>query len=297
MRRKALLSSLLPLAGFILISLVPNQAATILQTNSQNSTGDNWNATAAWGGTAPIGTNDYVTNAAATGAFAATATGLGSTVTSRVRNTATTPFGGNSLTIVSSTELLLRGNGTTSSGNIIVNGGTVRSVFSSALTGNLSTITTGIVGLGGTNTLTINSALTGSGTFFLRSSDGTPTIRFGGDLSGFTGTLQIGGGGAAPGVVTLDFDQNYTLLASIVMGTAGTLDVLNLDQAITVNSFQFGATILAPHQYTVAELNALPGVVGSQFTGNGTLTVVPEPSALLLGGLSSFLLIRRRRVA
>ncbi len=284
--------------GLSLISLAISRAA-VIQTNSQNNTSDNWYHTGAWGGSAPTSGNDYVTNASATGAFPATPTGLGTSVTSRIRNDDTSTFAGDSLKIVTGTELLVRTAGTTHTGNIIVENATVRSVHSTTLAGTLTTTTSGIIGLGSTNTLTINSDLTGDGTLYLRSSDGTPTIRFGGALltafSGFTGILEVGGGGAAPGVLTLDFDQDYVIPATLVMGTYSTPDILNLDQAVTVNHFKFGTTILAPDTYTADGLNDLFGN-GSQFTGAGTLTVViPEPGAALLGGLGSLILPRRRR--
>lgn len=287
-----------PVAGFTFIALASGEAAVITQTNSQNGTGDVWNATTAWGGTAPSGINDYVTNPTATGSFAATATGLGTTVTSRVRNGTTGTFGGASLKIVAGTELLVR-NATSHTGNLILDGGTIRSVSSVTFAGTLTTTTTtGVLGLGSANILTINSAVTGSGTFYLRSSDGTPTIRFGGSLvsafAGFTGTLEIGGGPSV-GVVTVDFDQNYTIAGALVMGNGSAADVLNLDQAITVNSFQFGAMSLTPNTYTASQLNTLFGN-GAQFTGAGTLRVVPEPGVALFGVLGSLLVFTRRRL-
>ncbi|RYD24169.1 MAG: hypothetical protein EOP88_01335 [Verrucomicrobiaceae bacterium] len=292
--RHTLISS----AGLGLISLASSHAAVIIQTNSQNNTADSWNATAAWNGAAPVLANDYESNATpTTGALAATATGLGTTVTSRVRNGASSTFGGNSLKIVTGTELLVRNAGTVNTGNIILDNGTIRSVSSVTFAGTLTTTTTATIGLGSTNILTINSNVTGNGTFQLRSSDGAPTIRFSGALltafSAFGGTLDLGGGPSV-GAVTLDFNEDYYIPATLSMGAYSTLDVLNLDQAISVNSFKFGATTLAPDNYTAAELNSLFGN-GAQFTGGGSLTVVPEPSALLLGSLGSLFFLRRRR--
>ncbi len=293
LRLLAFSKPLLAFGGFILTALPASRAATIVQTNSQNASTDSWNAAAPWGGAAPVSGNDYVSNPTAAGAFTATATGLGVSVTSRVRNTGATVFGGNTLTIVAGTELLLRSTGgPTNTANLILDDGTVRVVGGTTLAGSIVVSDTGIVGLGGTNTLALTSALLGAGTLELRASDGSPTIRLSGDLSGFTGTLQIGGGDL--GHVVVDFDQDYNLLAGLVMGTFSTQDVLNLDQAITVNSFEFGSTFLAPATYSASDLNTAFGS-GAQFTGSGTLTVIPEPSSALLGILGSFFFFRRRR--
>lgn len=286
----------LAVAGFSLIALVNGQAANVLQVaNDGSSTA--WSTKGApWGGAAPTADNDYFTFAGVSGTTSIPS-GFGANFSSRLRDTGSI-FGGNSLTIAADTEVLQKGGAlSTTTGTIILDGGIF--AYGNAgpatvnLAGSLAVPTTGILGMGGVNILNVTSTTTGSGTLSLRSSDTTPTIRFSGSLTGFTGTLQLGGGGG--GYVTLDFDQDYVLAASIAMDTFGsTVDVLNLDQAITVNSFTFGATTLAANTYTAAELNGLVGN-GSQFTGAGSLTVVPEPSAALLGALGALGILRRRR--
>ena len=269
-------------AGFSLLTLASSHAATIYQT-ANDTTSDAWSTDGTpWGGTAPTAGNDYVTVSGVSGTTL-TASGFGAQFSSRLRDNGSV-FPGNSITIVAQTELLLKGGAASvTSGNIILNGGIIAYGVAGpntvGLAGNLAVPTTGILGMGGANTLNVTSALTGSGTLSLRASDTAPFIVFtNGNLSGFTGTFQIGGGDA--GYVTVDFTTNSVLSAAITMGTLGsTLDVLNLSHALTVNSFQFGATTLSPGTYTVAQLNSLVGN-GSQFTGTGTLTTgsaVPKP--------------------
>ncbi|MES2572612.1 MAG: hypothetical protein V4710_21490, partial [Verrucomicrobiota bacterium] len=200
------------------------------------------------------------------------------------------------------TELLLKGgNGSTTTGNIILNGGAVRygpngtnPLFTTAIAGTLDIAAPSVIGLGGNNTMIVSSSLSGSSTLGLRAAAGATapvTLSLRGDLSNFSGILDLGGG---PGALTLDFNQDYLLNAALVMGTHASADILKLDQAITVNSFEFGGTSLDLNTYTATDLNTLFGN-GTQFIGEGTLTVVPEPGSALLGLLGSLLLFRRRR--
>jgi alpha-galactosidase len=260
-------------AGFSWLALASSYGGNIYQTANDTSS-DTWSTDGApWGGTAPSAGNDYFTVAGVSGT-ASQSSGFGANYSSRLRDTGSI-FGGDSLTIVADTEVLLKGGaGSVTTGDLILNGGIIAlgngTTITVNLAGNLAVPTTGILGAGSANTVNVDSTLTGSGTLSLRSSDTTPTLRFSGDLSGFNGTFQIGGGNA--GYVTVVFNQDYNLSAAITMGTlGGTLDVLNLSHALTVNSFQFGATILSAATYTVAQLNGLVGN-GSQFTGTGTLT-------------------------
>lgn len=313
MKPKAILRSCLPFTGFALVAMASSHAA-VTQTNVQTA-GNFWNAAAAWGGTAPFSTEDYITNPTATGAFSPTTIGLGAdvAVTSRIRSNGTT-FGGNSLTVVSGTEVLNGAIGTNTV-NVTLNGGILRSTTNTTYAGSLNIASNGgYIGLGGSaggggNTFTVGSALTGSGILNLRSTDNAawnPTILFNGDLSAFTGTFQIGGGGGLQGnsppdfttiggvIVSFSGDHDISL-ASIVWGDVITTDYLNLGGDVTVGSFQFGSEFLDPGQYDVDFLNANFGN-GSQFLGAGTLTIVPETSTILLGGLGSLLLLRRRKV-
>lgn len=289
----------LTLLAASVVTLASSQAAVVNQTTSA-AAGVYWNAFNNWGPNAASAAAPGNTYFTTSGLIGSTASGLGAdaTFTGRIRDNGTT-FAGDSLTISASTQLLLKnGAGATSSANLILNGGIITygpdgaGGLSANLTGTLNVAANSLIGLGANNTLNINSTVTGSNVLNLRSSDGlTNIISFGGNLAGFTGTIDIGGG---PAPVTLDFNQNYTLLASIVMGTHASADIFRLDQNITVNAFTFGANALAANTYTVTQLNAAYGS-GTQFTGTGTLTVVPEPASLLFGALGSLVLFRRRR--
>ncbi len=157
-------------------------------------------------------------------------------------------------------------------------------------------------------TFTVASALTGNS--ILHVAAGSPnttnlssTISFTGDLSGFTGTFNLGGGTRTGGAkdATLDFGQDYFLPGvTLRMGEFASFDFLNLDQDLTFGSFSFASTSLTAGTYSAETLNGLFGN-GSQFIDlGGTLTVVPEPSAAaLLAGAGCVLAVlgRRRRRA
>jgi hypothetical protein len=288
----------------------PAGASTVVQTVNDSTTSD-WNLHAIWGSPAAVAAagNDYVTSTSASGA-ASSSTGLGVSVSARVRDTGVNPFAGNSLTIVSGTELLLKNNATTTTGNITLNGGVVRYAPSggsqATLAGTLNVAAESYLGLAGTvnETLTVNSALTGSGTLHVaagntaNATQAALTVSFGGDLAGFTGIFSLGGGTSTTGSLNaiLDFNQNYSLpSAGLTMGQSASADVLNLDQNIGFGSFTFGATKLGAGTYTASDLNGLFGN-GSQFTGTGTLTIlVPEPSALAVLATGFGLLVARWR--
>lgn len=290
-----------------LLALPAAHAATITQTVNDGGTG--WNS-ALWGpptAAAPTSGNDYVT---ASGLAASAPTQLGASVTGRVRAiTGQETFAGDSLEIVSNTELLIKNSGTYTA-NIILNGGIVRlspnTAANATLAGTINVAANSVLGSVqfATQAFTISSTVTGSST--LRLAGGTAnnqTITFddgvGTSLNGFAGTIDIGGGQTNAGGanrVTVDFNQAYNMtLAGILMGGYSTADILNLDASISVASFTFGGSpTLVADTYTTSELNALYGN-GSQFTGSGTLTVIPEPAAALLGGLGLLGLLRRRR--
>jgi hypothetical protein len=301
---------------FIAGALAPGaHAATIVQTaNAANDTSfGNWN-TALWGtpASSPTSGNAYVT---AGGFYAATANNLGTTTTGRVRDNGTI-FAGDSLTVEASTEVLLKGgNGSTSSANLILNGGSIRYspnvASSTTLAGTLQVTSESYLGVAQTSntTLTITSTVSGSALLHIAGGGNNPagnpvmTISFAGDLSGFTGTFDLGGGtnntgGATTAVARLDFGQDYNLsMVDFLMGGHGTNDQLNLDQDLTFGSFTFNTNSLSAGTYDAAELNSLFGN-GSQFIdGGGSLTVVPEPGATVFGGLGMLALLRRRRHA
>lgn len=318
MKHKQKQGAILPsLMAAMLVLSSNSHAATIIQTVNDGANSD-WNTHALWGSptaAVPTAGNDYVTSATGTGAGASAATGLGSSVTMRVRDTGVAAFAGDSLAIVAGTEILLKNNATTSTGNIILNGGTIRYAPSSGtlatLAGTLNVASTSYLGLAGTvsETFTVNSTLTGGSLLHLaagNTANGTQisglVIAFGGDLSAFTGTLDLGGGTTTTGAqaATLDFNQDYNLSAvSLIMGQSASADLLNLDQNLTFGSFTFNASSLGAGTYTAGDLNGLFGN-GSQFVdGGGTLTIaaVPEPGtlAMLAGGLGMLGIFRRRK--
>jgi hypothetical protein len=291
-------------AGISMLTLASSHAATILQT-ANDSSSSAWSTKGApWaGGAAPTGGNDYVTVAGVSSTVSqASGFGAGVNFSSRLRDTGSV-FGGNSLRVVTDTEVLQKAaNSTTSTTtvNMILDGGIF--AYGNAgpstvnLAGTLAVPTTGYLGMGGSNILNVVSTLTGSGTLSLRSSDTAPFINFTGDDTAFNGIFQIGGG--TLGFVTVDFTTALNAAASLTMETVGsTVDVLDLSTAITVSSFQFGATTLGAGTYSATALNGLVGN-GSQFIGPATLTVVPEPSAaVLLGSLGTLCLLLRRRMS
>jgi hypothetical protein len=315
--QKGIMKKAYSLASLLALLTVPIVAHAAVITQGQNATSDasfpSWNS-AIWGASpfaAPTSGNTYVTSATASGATAAASNNLGVTVTTRVREDGVSAFGGDSLTIVASTELLMKSG--TSSGNVILNGGSVRfgpnAAGSGTLAGTLQVASESYLGVAqtGASSLTVNSTLTGSSVLHVvgggNSGTAVMTISFGGDLSGFTGTFDVGGGtlnnGAATGEITmLDFNQNYTLGLGIKMADHTATDRLNLDQNISVTSFSFAGTALTAGTYNASDLNGLFGN-GSQFVdGGGSLTIVPEPGAMALASLGSGLLLllaRRRR--
>lgn len=298
--------------AFLALPVLHASAAVIVQTANDGTNG-NWNTRAIWGTPAatPTAGNDYVTG---TGFAAAGATNLGVSVTGRIRDTGVAPFAGDSLTIVSGSELLLKNLSTTSTANIILNGGVIRYAptggNAATLAGNLDVAAESYLGTnnGVVTTFTVAAALTGNSILHVAAGAGdasnlSSTISFTGDLSGFTGTFNLGGGTRTGGAkdATLDFGQDYVLPSvSLRMGETASADFLNLDQNLTFGSFSFASTALPAGTYSAAALNGLFGN-GSQFidlAGTHTFTVVPEPSAAaLLAGVGCCLVVlgRRRR--
>lgn len=286
-------------AGFL--ALPSAHAATIVQTVSAGG-GVDWNA-ALWDSpaAAPTAGNDYVT-AAGLIASGGTSLGTGTNVTSRIRLVSTgLTFAGDSLTVSAGTEILGKNAGTYSA-NIILNGGIIRwapdATSSATLGGTINVAADSVIGVvqvtaAASTAFTVSSKLTGSSNLRLAAGQGSlHTLSFTGDLSGYTGTFNAGGGG---NLLTLNLAQEYNLPnLGLAFGDFTTADQLNLSHDISIGSFSFGASSLDAGTYTAAELNALYGS-GSQFLGGSTLTVIPEPTAALLGGLGLLTLLRRRR--
>jgi hypothetical protein len=306
-RRVGLTSSVLvtalalPLCGY----------SQIVQTVNSAGATTEWNDSI-WGPgpAAPTSGNDYQT---ASGLMSSSDTKLGVTVTGRVRaygaaNSASPTFAGDSLELVSDTELLLKDQNETYLVSLILNGGVARWAPNSpggdaTLAGSINVVADSYLGIAQTaaSVLTVNSTITGSSLLHLAAGDGSlNTLRFNGDLSGFTGTFDIGGGTSSggPRPVTVDFDQDYTLSIDLLMGDYSTPDILNLDQDLTFNSLRFNGVYLGAGTYSAAALNALAGD-GTQFVDNGgSLTLaVPEPGtmALLATGMMLLFGLRQKR--
>lgn len=272
-------------------SLIPAKAANIFLIDN-NSTGQSWNTLADWNtqsdgsGSTPgsiSASDDYFTNGFA------------------LRTpTASSIFGGNSITIDSGNALQLRNtSGNTATVNNLIFGG--GDILSAAATQQALTVT---------NTLSVNSniilgaasgrgisltATTLTGSAQIRTGDtasdsGTYRFVFN-DASGFTGQLR-----SIRGVT--DFDAETVMLnGSWFVNNSTVADVI-IDENISIGALDIGALSVANGVYTAAELNAL--TTGDPFSGNGLVgvgTVVPEPStaaSLILAGMA-FNLFRRQR--
>jgi hypothetical protein len=220
-------------------------------------------------------------------------------------------FAGDLLTVVPGTEILFKQQlNETSTGNILLDGGVLRyspnnttAPIMGTLAGTINVASASYLGISQTlnSIFTVNSTITGGGLLHLSAGTSqavTPTLSLilGGDLSGYTGTLDLGGGTGLFTTLTLGISQDYNLpSASMIMGAHGTADILALDYNLTLGAFTFDTTSLGVGTYDAGALNALFGN-GSQFSGIASLTVVPEPSAVAFGflGLATLFLSRRQ---
>ena len=173
---------------------------------------------------------------------------------------------------------------TTTSANSTIDANGFSVAINNAISVNINSSTgTGTVTLGGANTYA-------GGTTVLSGNLAT-------DLVGNFGLGNVTVADVAGAGLVLGNGNSIADTAILFFGDAGTI-TLNNATSDTV----FGITQTDDSQsigggiYTASDLNTFFGVVGV-FSGTGTLTVVPEPSAALLGGLSVLGLLRRRRTA
>jgi hypothetical protein len=299
--------------GRLLLSAALCGFATVAQAAviSQSVNNVDWN-TAMWGpptAAVPTSGNDYITTAGLAGSTSSTIGAFSNTAS--VRDNNGTTFGGHSITIVSGVELLLKqAAGQTSNANIIMSGGSIRHATGNnslaTLAGTLQVAAESWIGQGSGNgtgvsnaILTISSTLTGSSILHLAASADPGTIKFTGNLSGFSGTLDIGNAVSTKSV-TVSLNNASLGAATVKMGFYNSLDVLDLSGSISLSALNFNGTTLSDGTYSVADLNTRLGN-GSQFTGLGSLTIgaIPEPStyAALVGlaGLTAAGMGRRRR--
>lgn len=159
----------------------------------------------------------------------------------------------------------------------------------------------------------VNNNISGSGGFNISSTLGSGTVTLGGANTYAGGTSVLSGnlatgstGNFGLGNVTVADVAGANLIlgngnsiadtAILYFGGAGTI---NLNNSTTETLFGITQTndsqSIGAGTYTASQLNGFFAV--SSFLGTGTLTVVPEPSAVLFGGLGVLGLLRRRRIA
>jgi fibronectin-binding autotransporter adhesin len=165
---------------------------------------------------------------------------------------------------------------------------------------NINTVLAHDSGLGGT----ADGGLTksGLGTLTLGAANtytGATTVQSGNlatDLVGNFGLGNVTVADVAGAGLILGNGNSIADTAILLFGDAGTITLNNATSDTvfgitqTDDSQSIGAGV-----YTAGDLNTFFGV--GSFSGTGTLTVVPEPSTALLGGLGVLSLLRRRRTA
>ena len=284
------------ISAAILAAPLMTAAAPLRQSVNSAGTTTEWNDPI-WGSgpaTAPTDGSGYET---ASGLTTSSITGIGPSVTGRVRayggSNGIPTFAGDSLTIVPSTELLIKDPGATYDAHLVLKGGVVRFAPNSggggaALGGMIDVAAEsylGVVQQSGGTTLTVGSTLIGANLLHVAGGDNAGnSLVFSGDLSGFSGILNLGGGNNR---ITVGFSQAAQLPAvDLRMGDYSSADRLDLSHALTFKSFAFAGSPLAPGSYTAGELNVLFGN-GSQFLDNGgSLTVIQRrvlPKIFIIG--------------
>lgn len=292
------------------------QAATITQTNLNPNNSNLWNNSAVWNGNAVQPGNDYLTAVGATPlgtSFAAN--GKTWQFFNNIRDTsgaapADTTFGGDRLTLVSGSRLLMKGRNTTSTVNLVMQdnshiilandgagsgnlAGTI-AVASSALTAigiqpNLS---------GSGNTLNIASTFTGgtgSTVQLILHGGSTNHLNLTGDISAFGGTFLVVTSTA------LSTGPNSTFSFASGIASMATLQLIpspniafDLNSDVAFGSIVIGGDTLDVGTYTYEDLEVRG--YGTVFIPNGgTLTVIPEPSVAAIGGLGLAVIAGRRR--
>ena len=186
------------------------------------------------------------------------------------------------------------GSGTqTLSGTNSYTGATTVSGGKLVINGNISTSSL--------TTVASNATLAGTGTVGATTVNGTFAPGDGGIESlAIVGNLTLNSGSFSLFEINTAGDLADLATATAAMAFGGTLSVTNIGAALangdTFNLFDWGTTASGTFS-TVS----LPGLTDgltwdqSQLYTNGTITVVPEPSAALLGGLGMLALLRRRR--
>lgn len=282
--------------------------------NNQWSTADNWSDNAA-----PSAGNDYVVDG----------------VLFRSPDATTNTFAGDSLTVQNGAVFnLYRTNGG-GYFNVNHNFNTLNldnaELRPQSSVGSIGHTVNGSMVFTGANTINMNEnssftmrmilgtdgddTLTGSGTLVLtRDATGsTRSVDVFADASGYSGDVSFAGlsgdifelrlyntAGLGTGDIAAGSFTSLQLLAASGVNIASSSvslagnSTLNLGAgASTVGALSIAGNDVAADTYTTAELTDLG--FGGSFTGDGTLTIIPEPGSLALLGLGGLLIARRRR--
>ena len=275
-RALALAVLALPLAGY---------STTVTQT-VDNASSTDWNGML-WGVAQemPDSGNDYIT---APNLRSAVATAIGAPdATALLRFYSTSaPFYGDSLTIVGNTELLLKTtSGQVAEANIILDGGDIRlaadggDIHYTSVTGALHVASESWIGVNNPegSTLTLGSTVTGDAVLHVGFGQAPGIVKIAGDLSGFNGTLELGGGALGG---TLDFASDCSASNAVLSLMNPSSDFVNLTNDVTFLALNYGSSSLPVGTYTAQEINEAYVGNGIQFKGtNGTLTVLTQPFA------------------
>lgn len=271
-------------AVFLVACAEAAQAENIMQI-ADTAGGENWNNASTWGEITATG-NNYFTVAGISGDESASKMGDVPT-TSLVRDYGTT-FHGDSITLVSGSQLLLKQrNDEETNGNIILKGGVIRHATSdnakAIISGTLEIADESWIGeSSGTNNnsssaiLTISSTVKGASVLHLCAAVDPGTIAIAGDFSAFSGTLDIGNNLSDHESVTVSFDGADLSKASLKMGHNTSEDILDISGVVRFGALEFNGSPLAVGTYTVSALNAKFGN-GSQFIGSGSIQIVGRP--------------------
>jgi hypothetical protein len=315
-------------AGIFFATLLPTlQAATISQSANLGA-GNQWNQTNYWGGNTVQAGNDYQTaTGLGTSNYAFAVDGKTFDYTGEVRDAQdagpNNTFAGDRLVLPSGTRLLSKAQsitGITSTVNILTQGGYIASAANTSgdqsfLAGTISiasgTNTALMLNAPGTFTWTVNSAISGAANTTLyvtiggTSSDTkNGTLNLNSNFDSFAGTLYLASVAdtkALPGFPTnpLFSIANSAPLAALDLATGSANFRFNLNSDISFRAVTVNGTALDPGTYDFSDLDIL--APGKFVNNSGSLTVIPEPSSALLGGLAMagwlFGSGRRRRVA
>lgn len=312
-------------ASLVLALAGPALAATVTWdgegANNQWSTAENWSDNAA-----PTAGNDYVVDGVLfRSPYPSTSTSTPNTYT----------FDGDSLTVQNAAVFNLYRintggyyNVTHNFNTLTVNNAQLRPESSN---GSIGHTLNGDLVFTGANTINMNEAsnftmrmilgtdgddtLTGSGTLLLtRDATGsTRSVDVFADASGYSGDVSFAGlsgdifelrlyntAGLGTGDIAAGSYTSLQLLAASGVNIASSSvslagnSTLNLGAGpSTVGALSIAGNDVAADTYTAAELTALG--FGGTFSGDGTITVVPEPGSLALIALGGLLIARRRR--